>query len=80
MAMSLGGSTMPRPVPTPVRQAMFRLWNQGQGSRDIAVALGLARSTVRRLLSRFRSQGSEGIAPDYRPRPVLNGLAQIWDV
>src|ERR1039458_5864496 len=71
MVTSLGGSTMPRPIPIPIRQAMFRLWQQGQGSRDIAAALGLAHSTVRRLLGRFRRQGSEGIAPDYRRPPVV---------
>jgi transposase len=62
---------MPRPIPIPIRQAMFRLWRQGHGSRDIAVALGLARSTVRHLLARFRRQGSEGIAPDYGPPAVV---------
>ena len=62
---------MPRPIPVPIRQAMFRLWQQGQGSRDIAAELGLARSTVRRLLGRFRRRGCEGIAPDYRPPAVL---------
>ena len=65
---------MPRPIPVPVRQAMFRLWQQGRGTNEIAVALGLARSTVRRLLGRFRRQGSEGIAPDYRP-PVVESCS-----
>ena len=62
---------MPRPIPVPVRQAMFRLWQQGQGTSDIAATLGLARSTVRRLLGRFRSNGSEGIAPDYHRPPLV---------
>jgi hypothetical protein len=71
MVTSFGGSTMPRPIPVPVRQAMFRLWQQGHGTNEIAAALGLARSTVRRLKSRFRRQGSEGISPDYRPPAVV---------
>ena len=73
MVMSFGGSTMPRPIPVPIRQAVFRLWEQGQGSRDIAAALGLARSTVRRLLARFHRKGSEG-TPDYRP-PVVQSCS-----
>ena len=68
---------MPRPIPVPMRQAMFRLWQQGQGSCDIAAALGLARSTVRRLLGRFRREGSEGIAPDYHPPVVESSSSDI---
>jgi transposase len=59
---------MPRPIPVPIRQAMFRLWQQGCGTRQIVTSLGLPCSTVRRLLQRFRRNGSDGIPPDYRYR------------
>src|SRR5512135_1086939 len=69
--MSLRGSTMPRPIPVPLRQAMFRLWQQGQRTGQIAAALGLPCSTIRRLLGRFRRDGRDGIVPDYhRPSAV----------
>jgi transposase len=56
---------MPRPSPVPIRQAMFRLWQQGQATRQIATSLGLPSSTVRRFLQRFRRRGIDGIPPDY---------------
>jgi transposase len=61
----LRGLTMPRPIPVPIRQTMFRLWQQGQATRQIATSLGLPSSTVRRFLQRFRRRGIDGIAPDY---------------
>ena len=57
---------MPRPIPVPIRRAMFRLWQQGRGTRQIATSLDLPCSTVRRLLQRFRRHGIDGIPPDYR--------------
>jgi len=56
---------MPRPIPVPMRQAMFRLWQKGYGTRQIAESLGLPCSAVRRLLQRFRVHGMDGIPPDY---------------
>ena len=56
---------MPRPIPVPIRQAMFRLWQKGYGTRQIAESLGLPCSTVRRLLQRFRLHGTDGLSPDY---------------
>jgi transposase len=56
---------MPRPVSVPVRRAMFRLWQQGQATRQIATSLDLPASTVRRLLRRFRRSGLEGIPTAY---------------
>jgi transposase len=56
---------MPRPIPVPIRQAMFRLWQLGQVTRQIATSLGLPASTVRRFLQRFRRRGIDGIPPDY---------------
>ena len=41
MEMLLRGLTMPRPIPVPIRQAMFRLWKQGRATRQIADSLGL---------------------------------------
>src|SRR5512135_944183 len=69
--MSLRGSTMPRPIPVPLRQALFRLGQQGQRTGPIAAALGLPCSTIRQLLGRFRRDGRDGIVPDYhRPSAV----------
>ena len=56
---------MPRPIPVPIRRAMFRLWQKGYGTRQIAESLGLPCSTVRRLLQRFRLHGTDGLSPDY---------------
>src|SRR6185437_727802 len=71
MVMLLRGLTMPRPIPVPIRQAMFRLWQQGCGTRPIVASLGLPCSTVRRLLQRFRHRGRDGIPPDYRYRSAI---------
>jgi transposase len=60
---------MPRPIPIPIRLAAFRLWKQGRQTHEIAAWLGLARSTVRRLLARFRSRGDQGLEPSYH-RPT----------
>ena len=38
MVMLLRGLTMPRPIPVPVRQTMFRLWKQGSGTRQIVAS------------------------------------------
>jgi len=65
MLTLLRGLTMPRPIPVPIRQAMFRLWQLGQATRQIATSLGLPSSTVRRFLQRFRRRGIDGIPPDY---------------
>ena len=59
---------MPRPIPVPIRQAIFRLWQQGRGTREIATAWKMPCSTVRRLLQRFCRHGRDGIVPDYRYR------------
>src|SRR5215469_9286998 len=41
LVMLLRGLTMPRPIPVPIRQTMFRLWKQGCGTRQIVASLGL---------------------------------------
>lgn len=56
---------MPRPTPVPIRLAAFRLWQQGRHTGEIAAALALVPSTVRRLLARFRARGAEGLEPSY---------------
>jgi transposase len=63
MVTSPGTQTMPRPTPVPVRLAAFRLWQQGRHTAEIAAALALAPATVRRLLTRFRARGAEGLEP-----------------
>jgi transposase len=65
---------MPRPIPVPMRKAMFRLWQKGYGTRQIAESLRLPCSTVRRLLQRFRRHGIDGIPGtprSPRPRPPM---------
>jgi hypothetical protein len=37
---------MPRPIAVPIRQTMFRLWQQGYGTRQIVASLSLPCSTV----------------------------------
>ena len=74
MLTLLRGLTMPRPIPVPIRQAMFRLWQQGQATRQIATTLGLPASTVRRFLQRFRRRGLDGIPPDYHHRAASEAV------
>lgn len=57
---------MPRPIPVPVRQVMFRLWQAGRDAAEIAERLGVPCPTVYRLLQRFRRDGASGVAPGYR--------------
>jgi transposase len=71
MGLSPRGSTMPGPISLPVRQAMFRLWQQGRNTSQIAASFGLPGSTVRRLVGRFRQFGPAGISPDY-PRAATD--------
>ena len=60
---------MPRPLPSPIRQAMFRLFQQGLTVPEIVERLGIPSSTAYRLIQRFRRDGSAGIPPSYRPPP-----------
>jgi hypothetical protein len=65
---------MPRPIPVPVRHAMFRLWEQAYTPRQIAETLGLSSVSVRRLVRRFRGRGRDGIAPDYPLAHIVSPL------
>src|SRR4051812_39175315 len=56
---------MPRPIPVPIRLTMFRLWEQGRETSQIAALLGLPGSTVRRFVAKFRQHGAAGIPPAY---------------
>ena len=56
---------MPRSIPIPVRQVMFRLWQQGYDAPQIAVRLDVSCPTVYRLLQRFRRDGVAGVTPGY---------------
>src|SRR4051794_7969352 len=56
---------MPRPLPVPVRQAIWRRYQDGQDGPTIATALGLAPRTVRRLVHRFRQGGQAALIPSY---------------
>jgi transposase InsO family protein len=66
---------MPRPLPVPVRQAIWRRYQDGQDVPTIVHALGLASRTVRRLVRRFRQGGQAALIPSYdrcgaaTPRP-----------
>ena len=59
---------MPRPIPTPLRRALYRRWRRGQAARTIAEALGLALRTVRRLLRRCDPGEPESVLPAYARR------------
>src|SRR5450759_4305059 len=63
-----GDPTMPRPIPVPVRQALFRLWQEGIKAPQIAASLGVPCSTVYRMLQRFRREGAAAIPPAYHYR------------
>ncbi len=56
---------MPRPIPVPVRQIMFRLWQEGWNAPQIAERFGVSCPTVYRLLQRFRLDGVAGVTPGY---------------
>src|SRR5437867_523373 len=59
------GVLMPRAVPVPVRQAIWRCHQNGQSAASIAAALRLSERTVRALLQRFDRQGSGSLSPSY---------------
>jgi hypothetical protein len=56
---------MPRPLPVPVRQAVWRRSQDGQDGPTIATALGLAPRTVRHLVRRLRQGGLAALFPSY---------------
>jgi hypothetical protein len=56
---------MPRSIPVPLRQAMWRRYQDGQDGPTIAEALGLAPRTVRNLLDRLRRGGPDALYPSY---------------
>src|SRR5512147_1085480 len=56
---------MPRPIPVPVRQAIWRRLCDGQDGPTLAAALGLAPRTVRGLIRRFRLKGQAAVMPAY---------------
>ena len=56
---------MPRPLPVPVRQAIWRRFQDGRAGPAIARALGLDPRTVRRLVRRFRQTGPAALNPSY---------------
>jgi len=56
---------MPRPLPLPVRRAIWQRCRQGQSVPTIARTLCLVPRTVRHLVRRFQLRGDAAIAPDY---------------
>ena len=56
---------MPAPVPLPIRQAMWRQWEQGATTTELSQAFDVAPRTVRNLLRRWHQRGEEGLTPDY---------------
>jgi Homeodomain-like domain len=60
-----GEQPLPRPIPVPVRQAIWRRSQDGQDGPAIAKALGLAPRTDRRLVRRFRQEGQAALIPSY---------------
>jgi hypothetical protein len=57
---------MPRPVPQPIRMAIWRRCRRGQSAARIAEELSLPPRTVRHLVRRLRDGGEAAIRPDYR--------------
>ena len=49
---------MPCPIPVPVRQIMFRLWQEGWNAPQLAERFGVSGPTVYRLLQRFGATAS----------------------
>jgi hypothetical protein len=77
---------MPRPIPVPVRQAIWRRSQGGQDAPTIAAALGLATRTVRKLIRRFRRGGPTALAPSYDrcgagtpklPEPIVHAAVDL---
>src|SRR3954454_6849231 len=60
---------MPKPVPMPIRQAIWERSQRGEGSASLATAFDLSPRTVRHLVKRSRDRGRAGLATDYRPPP-----------
>src|SRR3954454_4887255 len=60
-----GACPMPRPIPVPLRLALWRRHLDGQDGPSIAQALGLAPRTVRRLIHRLRQEGQPAVIPRY---------------
>jgi hypothetical protein len=56
---------MPRPLPVPIRQAIWQRLQAGQDGPAIAAALDLEPRTVRRLIARFRQTGPSAVDPSY---------------
>src|SRR5262245_40259441 len=56
---------MPQPLSVPLRQAIWRRYQDGPDPAAIAAALGLAPRTVRRLVARFRAAGRDAVLPAY---------------
>jgi Winged helix-turn helix len=75
---------MPRPIPVPVRQAIWRRSQDGQDGPAIAKALGLTPRTVRRLVRRFRQEGQAALIPSYdrcgaaTPKPSVSICSPPW--
>src|SRR5207248_1658164 len=61
----VGERPMPRPIPVPLRQAIWRRYQDGQDGPTIAQALGLVPRTVRHLLGRFRRGDPAPLGPSY---------------
>ena len=77
---------MPRPLPVPVRQAIWRRLQAGQDVPTIAAALDLQPRTVRRLVGRFRRAGQAAVAPSYEacgaatPKPAEATVRAVVDL
>jgi transposase len=56
---------MPRPTPIPVREAIYKQYQQGRPVGEIARSLNLSERTVRHLIKRFRERGEAGISVSY---------------
>ena len=59
---------MPRPIPVPIRRAIFNRWRSAQPAARIARELSLPQRTARHPIKRSRDRGETAVPPDDRPK------------
>src|SRR5438105_8053758 len=57
---------MSKAVAQPVREAIVAQYRTGTPLTQVAAALSMPYRTVRGIVRRYRTRGSEGLAPDYQ--------------
>ena len=72
---------MPRPTPIPLRQAAFRLWQQGRDARQIATALDTSVDTIARTRQHLVEGGIDAAltrkhSPNSARKRIFDGAAE----